>query len=78
MTGKDHHGFIAMAQEYPQRFTQAQNIVSAGRFAGGVCGRFWFGARIQHHASLVLRFEAEDAAGMSRIQAEFRTGPIGY
>ena len=53
-------------------YTSAKHCY-AGRFAGGVCGRFWFGARIQHHAVLVLRFEAEDAAGMSRIQAEFRT-----
>ena len=46
MTGKDHHGFIAMAQEYPQRFTQAQNIVTLDGLRVEYADGFWFGARI--------------------------------
>ena len=78
MTGKDHHGFIAMAQEYPQRFTQAQNIVTLDGLRVEYADGFGLVRASNTTPSLVLRFEAEDAAGMSRHSSGISHRPIGY
>ncbi len=73
MSGKDQHAFIRTAQQYPQRFTKAENIITIDGLRVEYANGFGLVRASNTTPSLVMRFEAEDTAGLASIQEQFRT-----